>query len=66
MIRRIVFIIMAVLLTGALFLVPDGGAGDKTVNIRFSTWHVPAGADVQKLWIPMLEEMKKRSNGRIT
>lgn len=39
---------------------------DKKINIRFSTWHVPAGADVQKLWIPMLEEMKKRSNGRIT
>ena len=66
MIKKIVFIVMAVLLTGALFLVPDGGAGDETVNIRFSTWHVPAGADVQKLWIPMLEEMKKRSNGRIT
>ena len=32
---------------------------EESVHIRFSTWHVPAGADVQKLWIPMLEEMKK-------
>lgn len=50
MIRKIIFIVMAALLTGALFLVPDGRAGDETVNIRFGTWHVPAGADVQKLW----------------
>ncbi|SMC87249.1 TRAP-type C4-dicarboxylate transport system, substrate-binding protein [Desulfocicer vacuolatum DSM 3385] len=66
MIKKIVFIIMALLLTGVLFLVPDTKAGDGKINIRFSTWHVPAGADVQKLWIPMLEEMKKRSDGRIT
>jgi len=38
----------------------------QTAHIRFSTWHVSGGADVQKLWIPMLEEMKKRSGGRIT
>ena len=37
-----------------------------TAHIRFSTWHVSGGADVQKLWIPMLEEMKKRSGGKIT
>lgn len=50
-----------------LLIIPGAHARDnKTVHIRFSTWHVPAGADVQKLWIPMLEEMKKQSNGRIT
>jgi len=38
----------------------------KSIHIRFSTWHVPAGADVKNLWIPMLEEMKRRSGGRIT
>ena len=44
----------------------DGvSAADEKINIRFSTWHVPAGADVKNLWIPMLEEMGKRSNGRI-
>lgn len=41
-------------------------AADKNVHVRFSTWHVPAGADVENLWIPMLEEMKQRSGGRIT
>lgn len=45
--------------------VPNSHAAD-TVHIRFSTWHPPTGADVQKLWTPMLEEMKKRSRGRIT
>ena len=64
--RKIVFILMGMALMGSLLMVPDLRAGDETINIRFSTWHVPAGADVQKLWIPMLEEMKKRSNGRIT
>lgn len=41
-------------------------AKEKKINIRFSTWHVPSGADVQNLWIPMLEEMKRRSNNRIS
>lgn len=57
---------MTTLMMGSLIFTSDGRAGEKKINIRFSTWHVPAGADVQKLWIPMLEEMKKRSNGRIT
>ena len=34
-------------------------------NLRFSTWHVPAGRDVQTVWIPLMEELKKRSKGRI-
>jgi TRAP-type C4-dicarboxylate transport system substrate-binding protein len=38
----------------------------ETIHLRFSTWHPPAGADVLKLWIPMLEEMERRSDGRIT
>ena len=28
-------------------------------NLRFSTWHVPVGRDVQTVWIPMMEELKK-------
>ena len=64
--KKIFFIVMAIVMLGTLSYVSDAGAGDKKINIRFSTWHVPAGADVQKLWIPMLEEMKTRSNGRIT
>ncbi len=60
------FIVTAAMLCVGLFFIPQSFAGGETINIRFSTWHPPAGADVQKLWIPMLEEMKKRSNGRIT
>ncbi len=60
------FIGMAIVFFCSLFFVPQSFAEEGKVNIRFSTWHPPAGADVQKLWIPMLEEMKKRSNGRIT
>ncbi|OQY57823.1 MAG: ABC transporter substrate-binding protein [Desulfobacteraceae bacterium 4572_88] len=51
---------------GIILLMPHPTQAASSVHIRFSTWHVPAGADVQKLWVPMLEEMKKRSNGRIT
>jgi TRAP-type C4-dicarboxylate transport system substrate-binding protein len=34
-------------------------------NLKFSTWHVPIGRDVQTVWIPMLEELKKRSKDKI-
>ncbi len=37
----------------------------QTANIRFSTWHVPVGYEVNTVWIPMLEELKKRSKDRI-
>jgi TRAP-type C4-dicarboxylate transport system substrate-binding protein len=37
----------------------------QTVNLRFSTWHVPVGYEVKTVWIPMLEELKKRSKERI-
>lgn len=62
---KAVWLAMVVLVLTGLFTTPMTFAKD-TYNIRFSTWHVPAGADVQKLWIPMLEEMKKRSDGRLT
>lgn len=54
------------LLGWGLVAAPVAYSQKDTVHIRFSTWHVPAGADVQRLWTPMLEEMKKRSDGRIT
>ncbi len=34
-------------------------------NLRFSTWHVPVGRDVQTVWIPMMEELKKRSKEKL-
>lgn len=37
----------------------------QTTNIKFSTWHPPVGKEVKTVWIPMLEELKKRSNGNI-
>ncbi len=38
----------------------------QTTNIRFSTWHPPVSREVKTVWEPMLEEMKKKSNGKIT
>src|SRR4030065_815092 len=34
-------------------------------NLKFSTWHVPVGRDVQTVWIPMLEELKKKSRDKL-
>jgi TRAP-type C4-dicarboxylate transport system substrate-binding protein len=36
-----------------------------TMNISFSTWHLHSGQEVQTVWIPMLEELKEQSKGRI-
>jgi len=52
-----------------LFCLASGGqavAAGKTMHIKFSTWHPPASREVKTVWIPMLEELKKRSGGRIT
>ncbi|MFH0995553.1 MAG: TRAP transporter substrate-binding protein [Pseudomonadota bacterium] len=68
--RSCIIAMLAMVTATILFIgigaTPDAQAADEKMQIRFSTWHVPAGADVQQLWIPMLEEMKTRSNGRIT
>lgn len=40
-------------------------AAQKT-NIKYTTWQVPASLDFKTVFAPMLEEMKKRSNGEIT
>ena len=34
-------------------------------NLKFSTWHVPVGYEVKTVWIPMMEELKKRSKDKI-
>ena len=41
-------------------------AHGQAANLRFSTWHVPVSYEVKTVWEPMLEELKKRSGGRIT
>lgn len=38
----------------------------ETMHIRFSTWHPPASRECTTVWTPMLDELVKRSNGRIT
>ncbi len=57
-----------VLLFAALFLAPAGvmAGSDEKMNLKFSTWHPPASREVKTVWQPMLEELKKRSDGRIT
>jgi TRAP-type C4-dicarboxylate transport system substrate-binding protein len=35
----------------------------ETVKLKFSTWHPPLSRETKTVWIPMLEEMKKRSGG---
>lgn len=47
---------------------PDGAAAPETetIEIKFSTWHVPAGAECTDVWDPMLKELEARSRGRIS
>ncbi len=52
----------------AMLLLPLGvmADSDSKIHLKFSTWHPPASREVKTVWKPMLEELKKRSNGRIT
>lgn len=63
-----IFLTCVVLLLAAVFVFPAAAPAQtkSTMNIRFSTWHPPVGREVKTVWIPMLEELKERSNGRIT
>lgn len=62
--------VLATVFTGAVIgVLAFGGRGlaeESKVHLKFSTWHPPASREVQTVWKPMLEELKKRSNGRIT
>lgn len=40
--------------------------GKERMHIKFTTWHPPVSREVKTVWIPMLEELNKRSNGRIS
>src|SRR5512135_167763 len=37
----------------------------QSTNIKFSTWHPPVSREVKTVWTPMLEEMKKKSDGKL-
>ena len=61
--------IIAVLAGLLAIMLAAGGAlaqPKKKIHIKFSTWHPPVAREVKTVWIPMLEELKKRSGGRIT
>ncbi len=67
--RRVFAIFLAVVFTAALFSAAGVWARESeggNMHIKFSTWHPPASREVKTVWIPMLNELKKRSNGRIT
>ena len=60
-------VLLVLALVGSFSFPLDALAESKsTMHLRFSTWHPPASREVKTVWIPMLEELKKRSNGRIT
>jgi len=62
-------ILMLMLLGCAALLVlsaPVNMHAAEKMHIKFSTWHPPNSREVKTVFIPMLEELKKRSNGRIT
>ena len=65
--KRTIVILCALALLSGLVLGGLAYAEEKgKIHIKFSTWHPPASREVKTVWIPMLEELKKRSNGRIT
>jgi TRAP-type C4-dicarboxylate transport system substrate-binding protein len=37
----------------------------QATNIKFSTWHPPMGKEVKTVWTPMLEDLKKKSGGKM-
>ena len=58
---------LAIFLAAAFLSPPVAIAQSKsTLHIKFSTWHPPMSREVTTVWIPMLEELKNRSGGRIT
>ncbi|MFZ7126671.1 MAG: TRAP transporter substrate-binding protein [Desulfobacterales bacterium] len=61
-------LVLAIMLVSGFgfFATPLSAGQEKGIHLKFSTWHPPAGREVKTVWEPMLEEMKRRSNGRIT
>ncbi len=37
----------------------------QSTNIKFSTWHPPVSREVRTVWTPMLDQMKKKSGGKM-
>jgi TRAP-type C4-dicarboxylate transport system substrate-binding protein len=49
----------------ALGTIGPGAARGAAAKLRFSTWHPPIGKEVQTVWAPMLEELKRASEGNL-
>ena len=58
--------LVAVLAVSLLVVVSNNSAAQSKMHIKFSTWHPPVGREVKTVFVPMLEKLKERSNGRIT
>ena len=58
--------LVAVLALGLLLIVSNNSAAQSKMHIKFSTWHPPVAREVKTVFVPMLEKLKERSNGRIT
>jgi TRAP-type C4-dicarboxylate transport system substrate-binding protein len=65
--KKMIWLLAALFVTGML-LQPGAPAlaEEGKIHLKFSTWHPPASREVKTVWIPMMEELKKRSDGRIT
>lgn len=37
----------------------------QSTNLKFSTWHPPVSREVKTVWTPMMEEVKKKSGGKM-
>ena len=59
-------LMMSVMLAGLLVMFTRPGLSADSMHIKFSTWHPSASKEVKTVWEPMLEELKERSDGRIT
>lgn len=63
---RFLGVLVAIALAAGFMCATPAMADESKFHIKFSTWHPPVSREVKTVWIPMLEELKKRSNGRIT
>ena len=65
--KRVMMCFLVAALT-AFFTVPAGVRAESKskMHLKFSTWHPPASREVKTVWQPMLEALKKKSDGRIT
>ncbi|MCG2755342.1 MAG: hypothetical protein L6247_07250, partial [Desulfobacteraceae bacterium] len=66
--KRVKSMLKGSLMVGLLtvFFLPVNAMAESKMHIKFSTWHPPVGREVKTVFIPMLEELKAKSNGQIT